>query len=986
MRMKRQLYPPLILALLVSLVFGALPQPAYADPGWLSGWDKRVKLTIDHTDIEAALSDFPILVYLSTSSGRGTDDVSFVFDELTSDDNRKKIAVTKSDGTTELYVEIEKWDDANEHAWLWVKVPDIASGADTDLYLYYDKDHADNDSYVGDTNSTPAENVWDANYQMVQHMKDTTTSTITDSTVNANDGTKVGAGEPAVTTSGQIDDAQDFDGGNDYVDCGTAIPGDTTYSTIEAWVKLDRTGSGETDMEPVSCDSDASPYSGVSLCVKVATGYIEKYDGGWVTSTVVVPDNEWAYVVVRGYQHATAGYLDAGIDGTTWDKSFVSGDTGCLDVVAGEALQLGRWLGNDHYTKGIHDEIRISTGTSSSAARSDAWIKASYESGRDHLLDWGSEELAPPPTVTTQAASGIGTDQATLNGTITDVGGENCDIRGFDYDDDAPGEPYASEVTSSGSFGAEAFNELISSLDPSTTYYFRAKAHNSAGWGYGSELQFTTTAVGAPTVTTQAASGIGTDQATLNGTITDIGDENCDIRGFDYGETVSYGSEAVSSGDFGTGAFNELISSLSPGATYHFRAKAHNSAGWGYGADMEFATTPVSNTVYVDTGCGDSKYDAGASYEWYSPWTPPGSGTVTVTKLWFWDGDGSVIGTETIYMAMYEDGGSYAKISGSDTTITGAGTTGWISAAVTSEFEITLGTTYWVGATCASGNAYTIFRDGSADCAGYLPNGTGSYYPSNDNVLDASVPTTASQSGNKYIIPGITYIALPTVTTQAASSIGTDQATLNGTITDVGGENCDQRGFDYGETVSYGSEALDSGSYGTGAFDEVISSLSPGTTYHFRAKAHNSAGWGYGSDTEFTTTALPSISNTPSSWAFGLVDEDSSYETDITYVESPASGFQITNNNTYDLNITISATDMGSGWLLADSGDPDATHYTLWAGTELTSPDYNIQVTSGGTFLITVLASSTRDWGLFFFSSRRRHTRSCLVSWARRCV
>jgi len=100
----RRIYLPLLVMALVSLISGALPQPAYADPGWLSGWDKRVKLTIDQNDIDAALSDFPILVYLSTSSGRNSDDVSFVFDELASDDNRKKIAVTKSDETTELTI------------------------------------------------------------------------------------------------------------------------------------------------------------------------------------------------------------------------------------------------------------------------------------------------------------------------------------------------------------------------------------------------------------------------------------------------------------------------------------------------------------------------------------------------------------------------------------------------------------------------------------------------------------------------------------------------------------------------------------------------------------------------------------------------------------------------------------------------------------------------------------------------------------------
>ncbi|GAG95160.1 unnamed protein product, partial [marine sediment metagenome] len=138
---------------------------------WLSGWAKRVKLTIDQNDIDAALSDFPILVYVSASSGHSSKDISCVFDELTTNDNRKKIAVTLGEDT-ECYVEIEKWDDANEQAWLWVKVPDIADDANTDLYLYYDSSHADNDTYVGDTNDEVAENVWDSNFKAVYHMRD----------------------------------------------------------------------------------------------------------------------------------------------------------------------------------------------------------------------------------------------------------------------------------------------------------------------------------------------------------------------------------------------------------------------------------------------------------------------------------------------------------------------------------------------------------------------------------------------------------------------------------------------------------------------------------------------------------------------------------------------------------------------------------------------------------------------------------------------
>ena len=147
---------------------------------WLSGWDKRVKITIDHNDVDSDLTNFPVLIYLSNSSGRNNDDVTFVFNELISDANRKKIAVTTSDKTTQCYVEIEKWDASNEKAWLWVKVPSISSTADTDLYLYYDKDHADNPDYVGDTGSTPAQNVWDSNYKGVYHLQgDPTTPTST---------------------------------------------------------------------------------------------------------------------------------------------------------------------------------------------------------------------------------------------------------------------------------------------------------------------------------------------------------------------------------------------------------------------------------------------------------------------------------------------------------------------------------------------------------------------------------------------------------------------------------------------------------------------------------------------------------------------------------------------------------------------------------------------------------------------------------------
>ncbi|GAG55750.1 unnamed protein product, partial [marine sediment metagenome] len=208
--------------------------------GWLSGWKKRIRLAIDNNDITAALSNFPILIYLSSSSGINNADVTSVFDEVGA--NRKKIAVTRGDGITQCYVEVEKWDSGNEKAWLWAKVPSVSNTIDEVVYLYYDNSKADNTTYVGDPSDAVAHNVWDANFKLVTHMRDDPdTSHVRDSTVNANDGAKKAANEPIVTTAGKIDDAQDFDGTDDRISVPDVDELDfgTGDFTVSLWFKPD---------------------------------------------------------------------------------------------------------------------------------------------------------------------------------------------------------------------------------------------------------------------------------------------------------------------------------------------------------------------------------------------------------------------------------------------------------------------------------------------------------------------------------------------------------------------------------------------------------------------------------------------------------------------------------------------------------------------------------------------------------------------------
>ena len=390
-----------VTALVMSLVAVALPpaKPVQASPNWLDGWRYQIKLTIDCDDVTDDLYDFPVLVYLSASSGTGSDDVTCVFNELGCE--AKRIAVTESNGTSQCYVEIEKWDldsvtPGNSEAWLWVRVPNVSSSEDTVLYLYYDYSHTDNTDYVDYTNETAAENVWVSSFKCVYHMADGAgTSAIYDSTSNDNDGTKMAAAEPAVTTSGKIADAQVFDGGDDKVYLADPSDYNSVIFAFSAWVKMDGDGSGhdtafgvgdkDTDNDRLymrlgggstTLLTDESMMmarkSGGTLThvAGVQNGASALYDGGW-HHIGLVADTEYAFYLDGVKQTTTAA---TGSNGGSW---------GAISNV--NQAELGRIVNNVNTADfdGVMDEVQIAD-----ANRSDAWMKATYDSGRDALIEY----------------------------------------------------------------------------------------------------------------------------------------------------------------------------------------------------------------------------------------------------------------------------------------------------------------------------------------------------------------------------------------------------------------------------------------------------------------------------------------------------------------------------------------------------------------------------------------------------------------------
>jgi hypothetical protein len=200
---------------------------------------------------------------------------------------------------------------------------------------------------------------------------------------------------------------------------------------------------------------------------------------------------------------------------------------------------------------------------------------------------------AVPPVVTTTAATSVTTTGATLNGTVNANNASTTVI--FEYGLTTGYGSTVTAVQSPVSGGtATAVNAAITGLTPNTLYHFRAVGTNSGGTTNGNDMTFTTSAA-PPTVTTNAATGVFANTATLNGTVN--ANNAATTVSFEYGLTTSYGSSiaATPSSVSGTTATAVLanLTGLIMNTTYHFRCVGVNAGGTVYGGDMTFLTCPT---------------------------------------------------------------------------------------------------------------------------------------------------------------------------------------------------------------------------------------------------------------------------------------------------------------------------------------------------------------------------------------------------------
>jgi hypothetical protein len=194
------------------------------------------------------------------------------------------------------------------------------------------------------------------------------------------------------------------------------------------------------------------------------------------------------------------------------------------------------------------------------------------------------------PSVTTTAASGVTSSSAYLNGQVSPNG---CATKWF-FEIKINGAWVKGAEHTVFSETSESVQEWEPFLKPSTKYEFRLNAVNEEGTTQGSTLNFTTLPPppSDPSVTTEAATGITSSGATLNGFVNPNGSST--TFKFEYG--TSKGSLTKSTASVSIGTTSQKVKaevSLEPGTTYYFRVSATNAGGTTAGSELNFTTAAL---------------------------------------------------------------------------------------------------------------------------------------------------------------------------------------------------------------------------------------------------------------------------------------------------------------------------------------------------------------------------------------------------------
>jgi uncharacterized protein (TIGR02145 family) len=399
-----------------------------------------------------------------------------------------------------------------------------------------------------------------------------------------------------------------------------------------------------------------------------------------------------------------------------------------------------------------------------------------------------------------------------------------------------------------------------------------------------------------PEITTTTFSSITATSATLNATINPRGISTKVI--FEYGLTLSYGSEIVANQSPVSGTSNITVSAsikeLTEGATYHFRVKAESVAGTNYGNDEQFQTSRLPSVTTTE-----AIFVTAGSYTLNGTVNANGQSTTVTFEYGLTTSYGSVVNA------------SQSPVSGTGNTAVSANITG-LTEGKTYHFRVKVNSLAGpkdgndVSFITLQGPSATTIKEKFVTTTSYTLNGTVNangqsttvtfeygLTTSYGSVVDAA-QSPVSGTGNTAVSANITGLTegkvyhfrvkavsragskegndlsfttfqLPSVTTTEVIQVTPTSAIIGGNVIDDGGSPVVQRGVCWSTVPNPTTSNLNKPATenGIGSFSITITGLSPGKEYHVRAFAINSLGKpGYGEDRTFTTDVIDGDDNT----------------------------------------------------------------------------------------------------------------------------
>ena len=434
---------------LVGLLFPCLysAQIAHASTWWDTDWDYRNVLSFKASAITDNLTNFPVKVTLSASN--------FDFSKAKSDG--ADVRFVDKDDTTSLPYEFEWWDNANETAAAWVKIPQIDAGTDnTDyFYIYYGNAGASSDADSGATwADTGAVAVW--------HFNEMTGTNAEDVTGNSHNGTL--SGTPTWTNY-----TLNFDGSDDVVQMTLFYIFSSSY-TMLAWVNPVNTGA----------DARYAVFGQYNALINRSSGKLQHHNGSdYVSSTDAVNWSQWNQAVwscnlTDSQVYFSLNGLSSGNGTASFNPSF-------------------KFIGSYNSPptifrlKGAIDELRIYSRVVTAEE-----VKGDNLNRLDTLLYYGAEEEDRPPTVTTLPATGIAwvndESSGTFSGNLTSLGGAPSVYRWFEYGLTTSYGSSTANMTDNATGVKTA--SIPNGLTSGVTYHYRFVAQNADGTTNGADETF----------------------------------------------------------------------------------------------------------------------------------------------------------------------------------------------------------------------------------------------------------------------------------------------------------------------------------------------------------------------------------------------------------------------------------------------------------------------------------------------------------------